>query len=283
MPIPLDVRTLSFACGATNLSMAIGMTYVWIGRKTYPGFGAWTLSAWTAFAGIMLVAVRGLVPDFVSIVVANFFLAGTSLLVYIGLRAFTGGRPDLKSHGAYIVLFCLLLAYLTSVKPDLQVRLVLISLSVGTISLMSAWIAWKRIPEMLTDANPLVLATLLVVGLAYFVRALLSAMIPPPSEDFMVPSVVHGVSLLVYLLGHTLLVVGLLVLNAQRVERDLQLAMDECKVLQGILPICAHCKKIRDDRGAWNQLEAYIHQHTDAEFSHGICPDCARTYFQDGA
>lgn len=282
MPIPLDVRTLSFACGVANLSMAIGMTYVWIGRKTYPGFGAWTLSAWSAFVGIMLVAVRGMIPDLVSVVVANFFLIGTSQLIYLGLQSFTGSRPNLKVHGSFLVLFCLLLAYLTAVKPDLQVRLVLISLCVGAISLRSAWVAWKRVPEILKDANPLVLATLLFVGLVYFIRTLLTALVPPASEDFMIPSVIHGISLLVYLLGHTLLATGLLVLNGQRVERDLQVAMDECKVLQGILPICAHCKKIRDDRGAWNQLEAYIHQHTDAEFSHGICPDCARTYFQDG-
>lgn len=281
MPIPLDVRTLSFACGVTNLSMAIGLTYVWVGRKTYPGFGAWTLSTWAAFLGIMLVAVRGLVPDLASVVVANFFLIGTSLLIYIGLRAFTGGRPNLKAHATVLVLFCLLLAYLTSVKPDLQVRLVLVSLAVGTISLMSVWIVWKHVPEVLKDANPLVLATLLFVGLVYFLRALLTVLIPPPSEDFMVPSVIHGISLLVYLLGHTLLVIGLLVLNGQRVERDLQTAMDECKVLQGIIPICAHCKKIRDDQGAWNQMEAYIRQHTDAEFSHGICPDCAKVFFED--
>jgi diguanylate cyclase len=54
---------------------------------------------------------------------------------------------------------------------------------------------------------------------------------------------------------------------------------DEIKTLQGILPICAHCKKIRDDTGAWNQLESYISAHTDVLFSHGICADCRRVHF----
>jgi len=53
----------------------------------------------------------------------------------------------------------------------------------------------------------------------------------------------------------------------------------EIKTLRGLLPICAHCKKIRDDRGYWQQLEAYVRQHTEADFSHGICPDCIGTYF----
>jgi PAS domain S-box-containing protein len=60
---------------------------------------------------------------------------------------------------------------------------------------------------------------------------------------------------------------------------DLQKAMDEVKVLRGIIPICASCKKVRDDAGAWQQVEAYIRQHSDAQFSHGICPDCLeKTY-----
>lgn len=53
------------------------------------------------------------------------------------------------------------------------------------------------------------------------------------------------------------------------------------KIISGILPICACCKKIRDDKGYWNQIEAYISRHTEVEFSHGICPDCARKLYPD--
>jgi HAMP domain-containing protein len=56
--------------------------------------------------------------------------------------------------------------------------------------------------------------------------------------------------------------------------RELQKALVEVKTLRGILPICASCKKIRDDRGYWNQIEAYVRDHSEAEFSHGLCPDC---------
>jgi len=52
------------------------------------------------------------------------------------------------------------------------------------------------------------------------------------------------------------------------------LAQDEIKTLKGIVPICSACKKIRDDKGYWNVLELYIQKHSDASFSHGICPDC---------
>lgn len=60
---------------------------------------------------------------------------------------------------------------------------------------------------------------------------------------------------------------------------ELEKALAEIKTLQGIIPICASCKKIRDDQGYWQQLEVYISEHSDAEFSHGICPACARELY----
>jgi len=64
-----------------------------------------------------------------------------------------------------------------------------------------------------------------------------------------------------------------------RLIRELQSALAEIKSLRGILPICSHCKRIRDDEGAWKQLEVYISDHTDAEFSHGICNDCLKKHY----
>ena len=59
---------------------------------------------------------------------------------------------------------------------------------------------------------------------------------------------------------------------------ELQEALAEIKTLKGLIPICASCKKIRDDEGYWNQLEAYISKHTDAVFTHGFCPECAKKW-----
>jgi len=70
----------------------------------------------------------------------------------------------------------------------------------------------------------------------------------------------------------------------QRVaERTLKLekAFSEINQLKGIVPICANCKKIRDDKGYWNLLEAYIEKHSDASFSHSICPECAHKFYPD--
>ena len=68
-------------------------------------------------------------------------------------------------------------------------------------------------------------------------------------------------------------------LDRELVIRQLQDALSQVKTLSGLIPICAHCKKIRDDRGYWNQVEEYIRRHSHAEFTHGICPDCMTTHF----
>jgi len=65
------------------------------------------------------------------------------------------------------------------------------------------------------------------------------------------------------------------------VSKQLQDSLAEVKTLSGMLPICAACKKIRDDGGYWNQIEAYLASHTEVAFSHGICPDCIKQLYPD--
>lgn len=66
----------------------------------------------------------------------------------------------------------------------------------------------------------------------------------------------------------------------KRVE-ELQDAIDHVKTLQGILPICMHCHKIRTDEEAWERVDMYVEQHSDAQFSHSICPDCLEKYYPE--
>jgi AmiR/NasT family two-component response regulator len=67
----------------------------------------------------------------------------------------------------------------------------------------------------------------------------------------------------------------------ERLILELQNALDQVKTLSGLIPICSSCKKIRDDEGYWNQLEVYIRDHSDAEFSHGLCPECAKKLYPE--
>ena len=70
-------------------------------------------------------------------------------------------------------------------------------------------------------------------------------------------------------------------LTKEKLILDLQKALAEVKTLSGMLPICSSCKKIRDDKGYWQQIEEYIRDHSEAEFTHGICNDCVEKLYPE--
>ena len=67
----------------------------------------------------------------------------------------------------------------------------------------------------------------------------------------------------------------------EKLIKELQAVLEEIQTLEGVIPICMHCKGIRDDEGSWSRLEEYITQHSDAQFSHGICDDCLKKHYPD--
>ena len=67
----------------------------------------------------------------------------------------------------------------------------------------------------------------------------------------------------------------------KKLEAELKQALSEVKTLRGLIPICAVCKNIRDDKGYWNRIESYVSAHSEAEFTHSICPDCMKTHYSD--
>lgn len=92
------------------------------------------------------------------------------------------------------------------------------------------------------------------------------------------------------LIGLILIVIGAaffieitnpLIVKLSDTIQDLEQALNEVKTLSGLLPICASCKKIRDDKGYWNKIESYISEHTDAEFTHSYCNDCIRKLYPE--
>ena len=90
------------------------------------------------------------------------------------------------------------------------------------------------------------------------------------AQDYLVKSQVTG-----GLLGRSIRYA----IGRQKLLMQLEQSAKEIKTLRGFLPICANCKKIRDDKGYWTQIETYISSRTEAEFSHGICPECSKKLY----
>jgi len=86
------------------------------------------------------------------------------------------------------------------------------------------------------------------------------------------------------LMGRTQMLEAMVAERTEELEaKNVKLAeaMANIRTLKGLVPICAACKKIRDDAGYWHQVETYVHDHTEAEFSHGLCPDCIPRFFPE--
>lgn len=69
---------------------------------------------------------------------------------------------------------------------------------------------------------------------------------------------------------------AILSVQRQTIQKEKEKAISELRVLSGLLPVCASCKKIRDDKGSWSQMEMYLKDHSEATFSHGYCPECEK-------
>lgn len=90
-----------------------------------------------------------------------------------------------------------------------------------------------------------------------------------------------------YLFGYLFLAIGVWIWLPAIIKHEKQIlqpvaeVMQEVKILRGLLPICTSCKKIRDDKGYWKQIEFYLSENSEAKFSHGICPDCVKKLYPD--
>lgn len=166
-----------------------------------------------------------------------------------------------------------------------------------TVSGVALWLAfrlghavallWTRQKATASIVMGLAVATMHYTGMAA-ARFVASAVTPDQSLAVDVTSLgvaaIVAVTLTVLLLAIATSVVDRRI-RAEREQaakrqgalvRELQTALAEVKVLRGILPICANCKRVRTEDGGWEQIESYVRTHTHAEFSHGLCPDCAK-------
>jgi hypothetical protein len=281
MQLFLDIRTLSFVTAVTALAMFLCMLHVAIRRKTYPGFKRWTVAALAFFLGFAMLSLRHLLPDFGTVVVANFLIGLGTVLICQGLIAFCGGRQKNFLVITSLGLLALLFTYFTHIEPDVRARVVVISLFMALFFFRAARHTKGAAAMLVGETNNLLLYSLLLIGVWSGLRGAFTWIWGGRITDFMSAGIWHGLSFAVFMVCNILIMVGLISLNGKRTENDLISAKEEIQSLRGFLPICAHCKKIRDDQGYWQQVEIYIEEHTGAEFTHGICPECMKKLYPE--
>jgi len=274
----LDPRTLIVVSAILPLAMAAILLGMRAMGRTAAGFGAWTAAQASIAVGAGLIAGRGYLPDWSSIVAGNVLVVLGVALLADGFRRFYGLARvfPLGLDAAALVAAGALPAAL--LHGSVNHRIVIASL-LYAFYLARAGLEPLRSAEARRQPVQLVLTVLDVVGAALLlVRAGKSAVSPPYSGLFSEgwTVVIPGLILMVV---NTTAMFAAMVLGFERSEAELRTALSEVKTLSGLLPVCMHCRRIRNDKGYWDELERYVTHHTGARFSHGICPDCFAEHY----
>lgn len=290
----LDIKTLFVVNGALAMFMALSLLFYRVNYKTYRGYEFWLASTFAVTLIYLFILLRGVMPELLSVVLVNSVTALALILRLDGLVRFTRGSRLPRACYFLPILLIPLVAYFYLARDEITFRNLAVSLLALIFSSLSAWELFRNAGR---DNKSLYLAsgTLFAsYGVLIFARAILWLM---NRQDTLFQA---GLEHQIYFLLATVLEVGtgisFLMMNSQRLEAELQAvsndllhsvadleqALAEIKTLGGVLPICMHCKEIRDDRGYWNKLEKFISEHSEAQFSHSICEKCLEKYYPAG-
>ncbi len=277
----LDIRTLSLGSGVISLILCLCMLFVSRKRKTYAGFSQWTIASILTYFGMLFLSLRDIFPDFFTIVVANTLIIVSYGLIADGIEIFTHGPRRIWLFISLGVLTFFSFLYFTYYSPNINARIIVISAALTILFGYCGYIVHRYVPLLIKDKNVLLTAVFGIQAVFSALRLIEAAFFEGPVVDFMDASATHGASFVFFSMGNIFVIIGLIILNFQRVENDMFATIEEVKTLRGVIPICSSCKKIRDDEGIWSQIETYIRDHSEVEFSHGLCPDCVKKLYPD--
>ncbi len=276
-----DIRTLTFVSSITALMLFLWLLSISTSRKTYPGFHYWTLSAFLFFGSMELISLRGLIPDSLTVILANTLFISAFAMIDKGLRIFT----DSKSTTWFYIITCgiilLSFTYLTFFSPNVSARIVIVSCFVSLYCVRLAIHIYGKLDLVLNEKNWLLILVFAVLGIWDLTRSILTALYEPHIGDYMDAGLIQSITLIIFNSATILIYTSLVNANANRLEADLVKTMEEVQTLTGFLPICANCKNIRDDSGYWKGVEEYLESRTAAVMTHSICPSCAQKLYPE--
>lgn len=254
------------------------------GRAHYRGFGLFFHQTVCQALGVALVLGRGRLPDVVSIVLAHALVFGGVMLGMLGARRFLGLKERWDREALVFALFVLSDVYFWAIDPHLPARVALTFGAIAYFSSGQAWAFLKRSGDRYyaTKVSGIVAG---MIAMAAAARAGLNVTYDPfmtfeqtPLIDIVLTLMIQVLTLFFSFSLVTMVnAIGMRDLmdreTALREERDqLRRALDENNALRKLLPVCAWCQKIRDDKGYWSELKQYfVDTH---RVTHGICPEC---------
>ncbi|MEW5735092.1 MAG: response regulator [Thermodesulfobacteriota bacterium] len=216
-----DMRTLAVVYCAILISLSMAMAYVAATRPRYPGFLAWTFStAWCA-AGLLLIGLRGVLPDFISILFANLMIFFGMAFICRGLNQFAQAPANNWFDFGPLAVALPIYIHYTFTTNSMQMRLVWGSLFLSYYFLRGAIISWRKLPRVMGGRNLLLTGSFAFIGLLTLVRSVVTLFVGDPHGSELGGDLLQGSFLLLMLFGNNLMTLNFIVINSQRLEKDL--------------------------------------------------------------
>lgn len=279
------VATAIQAAGVLALAILIGM----VARSLREDYMSSWAQAWSLLAAaLLLLPLSDWLPGRSRAIQSGYHFGEAAFLLLLirGCRQYGGAPgPPLRPWLAAAALYALGVSWLSD---DLTVRFV-VQASLMAAGFGGAFFVLRavRAPALVGLGLRVALWALALLALNFGHYVPVMAM--KALGQVRLPAVYLGYTSLYDLLLEMLLAFGLVALGLERARRraedahaelrlahqDLQRALSQIRTLRGLLPVCAWCKRVRDDGGYWSEIETYVRIHSDADFTHGICPACS--------
>ncbi len=276
----VDIKTL-MTCNL-GIAFIFFITFLsYLKNKNPPnGFRVWTFGIITHTLGFVFLVFRGTIPIGICIVFTNLLITFSVVFRLDAISRFVQNKALRKSLYSFPVFVTIVCSCFYFLNDDIGIRNIITSTFVFLFTIAISWQLIRYAPPLNTILYYLMAFGVTIRGGTLMYRAILWLIDPKVSHfDANNNNAIHFFIAILSEIGINVL---FLMMNNQKAEnkilqtnKELQEALDNVRTLKGLIPICSHCKKIRDDKGYWNILESYIQKHSDASFSHGLCPDCS--------
>ena len=284
------MRVLLLTSAAISGALSLIMVFFLRRHREHAGFAAWTAASALISLMFLFAGLRGIIPPTISVIGVNATILTAAPLFLDGTRRFLGLTPPARGWYALSLAAFGACLYFLFARDEIAVRTSIVMLAgaapFAAIVLLVARHRPSReslLARALAVQLALLSASMVLRGFWVIGRPGFSLFYESPEQYlfFGLTVVLHLGVTVTFVLMTTERVAAQLAETgmelAARVEQ-LERTLAEVKTLRGLLPICASCKRIRDEHDVWIQMEVYVRDRSQAEFSHGLCPDCLPKY-----
>ncbi len=260
--------------------IAVLMTDAWKRGEQRGSLLYWMIAAWVMLLADVLFAARPWLPLAIDRIVPTLLVTFGQTVLLLGARLNAGLRMPRRAAFAVVLAHAVLLVGFYLFDPESLWRRI-------SNSVIWASLAWFSFLALRHSATPFrqpftAPANVFAAHAVFHLFRLGFSILPAATTAGVMTTFVNIIGDLEVSFFMVALFVGLLIAHLKERNAQLSSALAEVKTLSGLLPICAWCKKVRDDDGYWQQVDTYFRSHSDIRFSHGMCTDCADTFGRDG-